>query len=58
MADIQEIVERLAPAKALLEVARALKKILPLVTEQDRLDFMVDLSGGAGDDKGARMVHL
>ena len=58
MADIQEIVERLAPAKALLEVAGALKKILPLVTEQDRLNFMVDLIGGAGDDKVASMVHL
>jgi hypothetical protein len=58
MADIRELVERMAPAQALLEVAGALKKILPLVTEEERLNFMVNLIGGAGDDKVASMVHL
>jgi hypothetical protein len=58
MADIRELVERMAPAQALLEVAGALKKILPLVTEGERLNFMVNLIGGAGDDKVASMVHL
>ncbi len=58
MADMQELVESMAPTKALREVARVLKKILPLVTEEDRLDFMVNLIGGAGDDKVASMVHL
>ena len=58
MAEIQELVKRLAPAQALREVAGALKKILPLVTDEDRLDFMVNLIGGAADDKVASMVHL
>ena len=58
MAGIQEILERLAPAKALLEIAGALKKILPLVTDDERLNFMVNLLGGASDDKVASLVHL
>lgn len=58
MAGIQEILQRLAPAQALAELAVALKTILPLVTEEDRLNFVVDLIGGAGDDKVASMVHL
>jgi hypothetical protein len=58
MADIQELMERRAPAQALVEVAGALKKILPLVTEEERLNFMVNLIGSAGDDKVASMVHL
>jgi len=58
MAGIREIMERMAPAEALPQIAEALKKILPLVTEADRLNFMVNLMGGAGDDKVASMVHL
>ncbi len=58
MAEMREILDRMAPAQALAEVAGALKKILPLVTEGDRLNFVVNLIGGASDDKVASMVHL
>jgi hypothetical protein len=58
MAGIHEILEGMDPAKALLEIAGALKKILPLVTDEDRLNFIVNLVGGASDDKVASMVHL
>jgi hypothetical protein len=58
MAGIQEILGRLAPAAALTEIAGALKNILPLVTEEDRLNFVVQLLGGASDDKVASLVHL
>jgi hypothetical protein len=57
-AGIQEILEGMSPSRALPEIAEALKKILPLVTEEDRLHFLVNLIGGAGDDKVASMVHL
>ena len=57
-AGIDEFLVGLAPAEALLAIAGALKKILLLVTEEDRLDFVVNLIGGAGDDKVASMVHL
>jgi hypothetical protein len=55
---IQEILEGMSPAQALPELAEALKKILPLVSEEDRLNFVVNLVGGAGDDKVTSMVHL
>ena len=58
MAKIPEILKSMTPAKAMAELAAALKTILPLVTDEDRLNFVVNLIGGAGDDKVASMVHL
>ncbi len=58
MAGIKKILEGLSPSQALAEIANALKNLLPLFTEEDRLNFVVQLIGGAGDDKVASMVHL
>lgn len=58
MAGIQAMLERMAPEKAMAEIAAALKKILPLVTDEDRMNFVVNLIGGASDDQVASMVHL
>jgi hypothetical protein len=58
MAGIQEILARMAPEAALDEIGTALKKLLPTVSEENRLNFVVNLIGGAGDDKVASMVHL
>ncbi len=58
MAGIKKILESMAPSQALAEIGGALQQILPLVTAEDRLSFVVHLLGGAGDDKVASMVHL
>ena len=58
MPGIQERLDRMTPEKALKEMGAALKKILPLVTEEERRNFVVHLIGGASDDKVASMVHL
>ncbi|MGA8572721.1 MAG: hypothetical protein WBQ36_05745 [Desulfobaccales bacterium] len=58
MAGIKEALERLAPEKALNEIALALKTLLPVVTEEERLNFVIQLIGGASDDQVASMVHL
>lgn len=58
MPGIQERLDRLTPEKALAEIAAALKKTLPLVSDEDRLNFVVNLIGGASDDQVASMVHL
>ena len=58
MAGIQEWLARLAPEAALEEIGTALKQLLPTVSEENRLDFVVNLIGGAGDDKVVSMVHL
>ena len=57
-AGIQELLARMAPEAALDAIGTALKKLLPTVSEEDRLNFVVNLIGGAGDDKVASMVHL
>jgi hypothetical protein len=58
MAKIQELLDRLPPEAALLEIAAALKKLLPTVSEEGRLEFVKQIVGGAGDDKVASLVHL
>ena len=58
MAGIQERLDRLTPEKALIEIGAALKKILPLVADEERLNFVVNLIGGPSDDQVASMVHL
>jgi hypothetical protein len=55
---IQELLAQMAPEAALDEIGTALKKVLPTVSEENRLNFVVNLIGGAGDDKVASMVHL
>ena len=57
-AGIQELLARMAPEAALEEIGTALKKLLPTVSEENRLNFVVNLIGGTGDDKVASMVHL
>ena len=58
MADIQEILGGMKPDKALEEIGAALKKLFPLVTDDDRMNFVVKLVGSAGDDQVSSMVHL
>lgn len=58
MPGIQELLDRMTPDKALTEIEAALKKTLTLVTDEERLNFVVNLIGGASDDKVASMVHL
>ena len=58
MAEIKKILDRLAPEAALAEIAGALRELLPLVSDEVRLNFVVKLIGGASDDKVASMVHL
>ena len=58
MAGIQELLARMAPEAALDEIVTALKKLLPTVSEENRLNFVINLIGGAGDDKVASLVHL
>jgi hypothetical protein len=58
MTGIQKLAERMAPEAALDEIGTALKKLLPTVSEENRLNFVVNLIGGAGDDKVASLVHL
>ena len=57
-AGIPELLAQMSPEAALDEIGAALKKLLPTVSEENRLNFVVNLIGGPGDDKVASMVHL
>ena len=58
MAKIQELLDRLPPEAALMEIAAALPKLLPAVSEEGRLEFVKQIVGSHGDDKVASLVHL
>jgi hypothetical protein len=58
MGGIQELLQSMTPAAAMAEIAASLKTIFPLVADEDRLNFVVNLLGGPGDDKVSSMVHL
>ena len=58
MNEIQDILERMEPEKALSEITASLKKLLPLVDEDARIRFIMNLTGESGDDKVSSLVHL
>jgi hypothetical protein len=58
MAKIQELLDRLPPEAALMELAAALPKLLPAVSEAGRLNFIRQIAGSRGGDKVASLVHL
>jgi len=55
---LQQIVDTLEPREALSEMAAIIKKLFPLLEEQARLDFVVNLIGDAGSEKISSLVHL
>ena len=58
MGKILEIVNHMDPKTALTEMAAALKGLLPLLDEETRSNFVMNLIGESGSDKVSSMVHL
>jgi hypothetical protein len=58
MEELQRIIDGMDPKKAIAEMARALRKLFPLLDEEERTDFVIDLIGESGGDKLSSMVHL
>ena len=58
MNDISKILNTLDPQEAAARTADALKQLLPLLGEEGRARFIMDLIGGSGADKISSMVHL
>ena len=58
MNEIQDILESMEPEKALSEITVSLRKLLPLVDEDARIRFIMNLTGESGDDKVSSLVHL
>ncbi|MBI4644829.1 MAG: hypothetical protein HY743_14130 [Deltaproteobacteria bacterium] len=55
---IEELLTGMDPEKALADLAKAAKKIFPLLDAEAKLAFWVNLLGEPGGDKTASMVHL
>jgi hypothetical protein len=55
---LQHLLDSMDPQEALAALAAAAKKLLPLLGEEARLNFMVHLVGAAGGDKVGSLVHL
>ncbi len=58
MEELQRIIDGMDPKKAIAEMAKALRKLFPLLGEDERTDFVMDLIGESGGDKLSSMVHL
>jgi hypothetical protein len=55
---VQQLVDELSPEKAIKEIAEVVKKLFPLLEEESRLNFVMNLIGDTGKDKVASLVHL
>lgn len=55
---IEELVDSMEPEKAATELVRVMKKLYPLLREEARLSFVMNLVGESGEDKVGSLVHL
>lgn len=58
MNEIEKLLNNLEPEDAATQTAAALKKLLPLLGEEGRNRFIMNLLGETGQDKISSMVHL
>ena len=58
MNEFLTIVNRMDPEKALKEIGRALKSIFPVLSEESRGQFLLELVGESQEDKVSSLVHL
>lgn len=56
MTGIQKTIDNLPPAEAVKEIAEALKKLLPLIGDEARIEFVENIIGNADGD-GMSLVH-
>jgi hypothetical protein len=58
MEDIQRILDKMDPQKALTEISRVLKSLFSTLDEEARSEFLWNLMGESGGDKVSSLVHL
>lgn len=58
MNEIEKILNSMEPEEAATQTAVALKQLLPLLGEEGRNRFIMNLLGETGQDKISSMVHL
>jgi hypothetical protein len=55
---IQELVNNMEPQEAASALSFLLKGLFPLLDEDARIRFVMNLIGDSGDDKVTSLVHL
>lgn len=55
---IQKLVNNLEPQEAASALAIAIKDLFPLLDEDARIKFVMDLIGDSGEDKVSSLVHF
>jgi hypothetical protein len=56
--DVKKVIDQMAPGEAVAEMGEALRRLLPILDEEDRTRFVMNLVGDSGGDKLSSMVHL
>jgi len=56
--DVKKVTERMEPREAVAQMGEALKRLFPILDEEDRIGFVMNLVGDSGGDKLSSMVHL
>lgn len=57
MAAIQNIIDEMDPQEAVAEMAIALKRLLPILDDDARTAFVMNLMEDSPEDKVSSMVH-
>jgi len=55
---IQLLVNNMAPQEAASALTSVIKNLFPLLDEDARIRFVMNLVGDSGDDKISSLVHL
>jgi len=58
MNEILQIISNMDPEEAASQTAVALKQLMPLLGDEERAQFIMDIIGDNGRDKVSSMVHL
>lgn len=58
MTSLQENLKQMEPAAALVEIAQVLGDLLSHQAEEERVEFLKNILGSAGESKVGSMVNL
>jgi hypothetical protein len=58
MGEKKKIFHGMEPREAVAEMTEALKELLPLLDEDERIHFFMNLVGESSEDNVSSMVHL
>ncbi len=58
MEEMEKIIEAMEPEEAVAKMTETLKGLLPLLDEDARIKFFMNLVGESSEDNVSSMVHL